>query len=325
MDAMMKAVTANRHGPPDILRLVEMRRPVPKADELLVRIRAATVSAADMRLRSGVFPRGFALPARIALGWAGPRRPILGTDLSGEVEAVGKDVSEFAEGDQVIAFVGARFGCHAEYRVVAASAALCLKPVSLGWEQAAALPFGGTTALHYLRDKAKAREGETILIIGASGAVGSAAVQIARHMGLSVTAVTSTPNVALMASLGCDDVIDYRSVDWRRLDRKWDIIFDTTGTVGLPESQASLAKGGRLALVAANLPQMIGGIFARGVKVLTGPAPERAEDLRTLAKLAAEGVFSPVISATFPLSEAARAHAIADSGRKVGNVVLTVG
>ncbi|MGL4636571.1 MAG: NAD(P)-dependent alcohol dehydrogenase [Beijerinckiaceae bacterium] len=320
----MKAIVAPFYGPPESLQLVALPKPEPKADELLVRIQAATVSAADMRLRSGIFPRGFGFLAKLALGLRGPRQPVLGTDLAGEVEAVGSDVKDFSPGDSVIAFFGAKLGCHAEYRAVSTKSAICHKPRNLTWEQAAALPFGATTALYFLQDKAKLRQGERLLVVGASGAVGTAAVQIAKHMGASVSAVTSTPNVALVRSLGADDVIDYKQTDWSALNRQWDVILDTTGTVDQAKTRRSLPSGGRLALVAADLWQMLSGPFASDVKVLTGTAPERAEDLRYLASLAAEGVLTPVVSVTFPLEEASKAHALAESGRKVGNVVLSM-
>ncbi len=318
----MKAIAITRYGPPESLRLIDLPRPEPKAGEVLIRIHAATVSAADMRLRSGVFPRGFGFLARLALGYGGPRKPILGTDLAGTIESVGADGSTFATGDAVIAFVGAQFGCHAEYVTVKANAAICMKPENLTWEQAAALPFGATTALYFLRDKAKITSGERVLIVGASGAVGSAAVQFAKHMGARVTAVTSTPNLALVQSLGADEVIDYRVSNWSKLNRQWDLILDTTGTVDATRARPCLPTGGRLALVAADLPQMLGSLFTRDIKVLTGTAPEKPEDLHMLAALAAKGVLNPVVSAIFPLEEAAKAHAIVDSGRKVGNVVL---
>jgi NADPH:quinone reductase-like Zn-dependent oxidoreductase len=320
----MKAIAARRYGPPDSVRLIDLPKPVPKEGEVLVRIRAATVSAADMRLRSGRFPRGFGAMARLIFGLTKLRQPILGTDLAGEVEAVGAGVTAFAPGHAVIAFVGGKGGCHAAYRTVPVSAAICAKPAGLSWEQAAALPFGATTALYFLRDRAKLAPGDRVLIVGASGAVGSAAVQLARHFGAVVTAVTSGPNAALVRKLGAGDVIDYREADWAALGRQWDVILDTTGSVTLARARPCLSVGGRLALAAADLPQMLAGAFARGLSVLTGTAPERADDLRLLAALAGEGVLTPVVSATFPLAEAARAHQIADSGRKIGNVVLVV-
>ena len=321
----MKAISVDSYGPPERVRLIDLPKPQPGRGEILIRIRAATVSAGDMRVRSGTFPRGFGMLARLALGVTGPRKSVLGTDLAGEVEAIGDGVTSFAPGDAVIAFVGAKFGCHAEYRCVPVAAPICRKPTALSWEQATALPFGGTTALYFLRNRAKVAKGERVLIVGASGAVGSAAVQLARHFGCIVTAVTSTPNLALVASLGEVEMIDYRITDWTGLGRQWDVILDTTSSVDLAHARPCLRDGGRLALVAASLPQMIGGVFARSIRVLTGTAPERTDDLQLLADLAAAGVLTSVVSATFPLSEAARAHTIAESGRKVGNVVLTMG
>ncbi len=176
-----------------------------------------------------------------------------------------------------------------------------------------------------MRDRAQLAVDDKLLIVGGSGAVGSAAVQLAKHMGAHVSAVTSTPNVELVASLGADEVIDYQQTDWANLGKIWDVILDTTGTVDVARARPCLAPGGRLALVAADLPQMIGGAFTRGINVLTGTAPERADDLRHLAELAAQGVLTPVVSHSFTLENAAHAHRIVDSGRKVGNVVLTMG
>ena len=313
----MKAVLVRRYGPPDSVAIVDLPQPVPGPGQVLVHIRAATVSAADMRLRAGLFPRGMGVLARLAMGWRGPRQPVLGTDLAGEVAALGPGVTEWRVGDAVIGFTGARMGCHAEYRVMAADA-LIARPDALSWEEAAALPFGFTTALFFLRDKAGLKAGEKVLVIGASGAVGSAAVQIARHLGAGVTGVCSGANAALVAGLGAE-VIDYGAADWARLGRRWDVILDTTG-VDPARARACLTPTGRLCLVAADLPQMLRAALMP--RVFIGVAPERVADLRLLAGWAAEGAVKPVASATFPLDQAARAHAIAESGRKVGNVVL---
>jgi NADPH:quinone reductase-like Zn-dependent oxidoreductase len=184
------------------------------------------------------------------------------------------------------------------------------------------MPFGGLTALHYLRDRLKLHPGETILIVGAAGAVGSAAVQLARHRGAVVTAVVSTPNVPLARALGADDIIDRRWADWSILERKWDVILDTTGTVTARMAAASLHPRGRLGLVAADLPQMLAAPFSLGPAIAAGVSPERQADLETLAALCVKGALKPHVSATFPLGEAARAQRIADSGHKTGNVVL---
>ena len=320
----MKAVVVHRYGPPHSIVLADLPRPVAGAGEVLVRIRATTVSAADMRLRSGDFPRGMRLPARLAMGWAGPRRKVLGTDLAGEVVALGQGAMGVAVGDRIVAFVGAGMGCHAEYRVLKLTAPWCLIPDDMDWAGAAAIPFGATTALHFLRDRAGVQASDRVLVVGASGAVGSVAVQLARHWGAHVTAVTSTANLALVRKIGAAEAIDYRTTDWATLGRRWDVILDTTGTVDTARARPCLPPGGRLALVAADLPQMLSGVFARGIRVLTGVAPERAEDLRLLVALAAEGAFRPLIERTFALQDADAAHAHVATGRKRGNVVLVM-
>lgn len=323
----MKAILARRYGPPASVALVDLPQPVPGPGQILVRIRAATVSSADMRLRSGKFPRGMGLIARLAIGLRGPRRAVLGTDLAGEVASLGPGVTAWTPGDAVVAFMGARLGGHAEYRVIDAAGPVCLKPAALDWAEAAALSFGGTTALFFLRDKAALKPGERLLVIGASGAVGSAAVQLARAWGATVTGVCSAGNAAFVTGQGATEVIDHARQDWARQDwarlgRSWDVILDTTGTVSAAHARASLAAGGRLCLVAADLPQMIGGTWARGIRVITGVAPERAGDLRLLAAMAEAGTFRPHVSARFPLDRAAEAHALVESGRKIGSIVL---
>ena len=317
----MKAAMVLRYGPPDVVRIVDIPQPVPGPDDILVRVRAATVSSADMRLRSARFPRGMAMMGRLAIGLTGPRRPVLGTDLAGQVVAVGAAVTGWQVGDAVVAFMGGALGGHAEYRVLGPKTARVAKPERLDWAQAAALSFGGTTALYFLRDRAAVRAGERVLIVGASGAVGLAAVQLALGWGALVTGVCSAANAALVTGMGAE-VIDYAVADWARAGRRWDVVVDTTGTVGVAQARGSLVPGGRLCLVAADLPQMLGGPLARGIRVITGVAPERAEDLATLAALAQAGTFRPHVSARFALAQIAAAHALVDSGHKIGNVVV---
>lgn len=312
----MKALFARRYGPPSVLTLEEVATPVPGPGELLVRVRATTVSAADLRIRGARFPRGFGLLARLALGFGGPRRPVLGTDLAGEVLALGPGTTGWTAGDAIIAMPGGRMGAHAECITLPATGAIAAKPANLDWPQAAALAFGGTTALRYLRDKLALKTGEHVLVIGASGAVGLAAVQIAQIMGASVTAVTS--NTALLANMGAQ-TIDYRTTDWRQSGQRWDVIIDTTGTARLRDRRY-LAPGGRMGLVAADLWQTLACLWTRNVRA--GVALERAADLRQLADWAAAGSLTPQVSATMPLSDAARAHTLGDTGHKVGSVVL---
>ena len=226
----MQAIVYKHYGAPDVVTLAEVPKPVPKDNEVLVRISATTVSTGDWRARSLNLPGGFGWLGRPVFGLFGPRQPILGTELSGVIEAVGPAVTRFRVGDAVIGFTGGAFGCHAEYRVMREDGLIVKKPERLEFEAAAALCFGGTTALYLLRDKAGIAAGDKVLVIGASGAVGSAAVQIAAAFGAVVTGVTSTANVDLVRSIGATRVIDYTREDFAAGGERWDIIIDTTGT-----------------------------------------------------------------------------------------------
>ena len=252
----MKAVVYQQYGGPDVLRFTEVTTPVPKNHEVLIRIHATTVTAADWRVRSLIVPKGFGLISRLAIGVTGPRQPILGTELSGVITAIGKAVTKFKPGDDVFAFPGVRMGCHAEYRCMAEEAAIALKPANLSEDQAAALSFGGTTALHFLRE-AKLSAGEKVLVNGASGAVGTAAVQLARHFGAEVTAVCSAGNADLVRSLGADHIIDYTTEDFTRNGLVYDVIMDAAGTAPFARSSGSLREGGRLLLVLGGLSDLL--------------------------------------------------------------------
>jgi len=323
----MKAIVYNKYGPPDVVALAEVPKPAPKDDEVLVRIHASTVTTGDWRARSLEMPPGFRLLGRLAFGIFGPRKPILGTELAGVVEAVGGAVTRFSPGDEVLAFTGAGFGCHAEYRTIPEDGPIAPKPGNLSFEEAASLSFGGTTALNFLRDKARIKRGDQVLIVGASGCIGTAAVQIARHFGADVTGVCSTANVALVRSIGADQVIDYTKQDFAETGESWDIILDTTGTASYSRCERALKPGGRLLEVLGSLAQTLGmGRLpkASGKQVISGVTAARVEDLRHLAKLAEAGEFRPVIDRNYPLEHAAEAHAYVDTGRKRGSVVLTV-
>ena len=217
----MKAVVYTKYGPPNVVALAEVPKPAPKVHEVLIRIHATTVTTGDWRARSLEMPPGFGLLARLVFGVFGPRKSILGTELAGEIEAVGKAVTRFKPGDQVFAFTGASYGCHAEYRTISEAGMIALKPANLSFEEAAALSFGGTTALSFLQGKGGIKRGDKVLIVGASGGVGTAAVQIAKHFGAKVTGVCSTANLELVRSIGADKVIDYTKEDfgeeWRDL------------------------------------------------------------------------------------------------------------
>ena len=256
LPATMKVWACRAYGGPDALALEERRVPTPKDDEVLVKIRATTVASADMRIRSMKLPRGFGLLGRLALGLTKPRKPVLGTEFSGVVAAVGKSVTGFKPGDAVIGFPGGAMGCHAEYRVMQITKPIALKPTNLSFEEAASLPFGAVTALDYLR-KAKLKPGERLLVIGASGAVGSAMVQLGKHMGAIVTGVTSTRNVELVHSLGADTVIDYNSADFIKTGMSWDVIADTVAASSFAKCLPVLNEQGRYLAIAGGLPDLL--------------------------------------------------------------------
>lgn len=322
----MKAVVYRQYGGPEVLRFTEVATPVPKDDEVLIKIHATTVTAGDWRMRSLDVPKGFGLLSRLALGVTGPRQPILGTELSGVITGIGKAVTKFKQGDAVFAFPGIRMGCHAEYRCMSQEGAVALKPANLDHDQAAALSFGGTTALHFLRE-AKLSAGEKVLINGASGAVGTAAVQLARHFGAEVTAVCSAGNAALVRSLGADHIIDYTTEDFTRNSRVYDVIMDTAGTAPFARSSASLRDGGRLLLVLGSLRGLLSMpwiALTSGRKVIGGTAKAKPSDLRLLADLAERGELTPVIDRRYRFDEIVEAHRYVDTGRKKGNVVITL-
>lgn len=323
----MKAAISTAYGGPEVIQVQEVPRPEPKPGEVLIRIRATTVSAADWRIRSLNVPRGFGLLVRLIFGVTKPRKPILGTEACGEVVALGEGVTGYAPGDHVVIFTGGTIGCHAEYRAMPTSGAIIPKPAGLTVEEAAAMSFGGTTALFFLRDQAKLRPGERVLVIGASGAVGSAAVQIARAMGASVTGVTSAGNVDLVRGLGADRVIDYTRADFTASGDRWDVILDTVGGLPFAKARKVLSPEGRVAMAVfdlSDLPAMLGNPFRRQ-KAIGGTTGERAEDLAHLARLAEAGQYRPVIDSTYPFDQIARAHARVDSRRKRGSVVVTLG
>jgi NADPH:quinone reductase-like Zn-dependent oxidoreductase len=323
----MKAIVYERYGPPDVLEMKEVEKPTPKDNEVLIKVHATTVTSGDWRVRSLTVPAGFRLMSRLVFGISRPRQPILGTELAGEVESIGKDVTKFKVGDQVFAFSGAGMGCHAEYKCMPENGAVALKPSNLTYDEAAALSFGGTTALDFFR-RGKLQRGEKVLINGASGGVGTAAVQLAKHFGADVTGVCSTANVGLVRSLGADYVIDYTKEDFTKKGEAYDVIVDTVGTAPFSRSKVSLKEGGRLLQVLGSLPDLLQIPWASmtsSKKVIAGPAAERAEDLRFLAQLAETGEFKPVIDRRYPFEQITEAHRYVDTGRKRGNVVITLG
>lgn len=325
----MQALVYETYGAPEVVRLATVPKPTPRDHEVLIRIRATTVSTADWRARTLAMPTGFGIMGRLFFGVFAPRKKVLGTELAGEIEAIGKAVTRFKVGDPVFAFTGAGYGCHAQYRTMSETGLIARKPSEMSFEQAAALSFGGTAALHFLETKGKIAHGDKVLIVGAAGAIGSAAVQIARHFGADVTGVCSTANVDRVRSIGAQRVVDYTKEDFTQNGETYDIILDATGSAPLSRCERSLKSGGRLLVVlSSSLWQAIG--MARpakhsGKKVITGVATVSSENLSFLGRLAEAGEFKPVIDSIYPWERAAEAHARVDTGRKNGSVVLTVG
>ena len=302
----MKAIVATKYGGPEVLQLQEVQKPTPKANEIMIKVRATTVSAGDFRMRSFTVPPAFWIPARIALGLTKPKQPIYGMELAGEVEAVGKDVTRFKVGDQVFAStLTEKFGAYAEYKAFPEQGMVAIKPANITYEEAAALPIGATTALRLLR-KGKIQRGQKVLIYGASGSVGSYAVQLAKHFGAEVTGVCSTANLGLVKSLGADHVLDYTKEDFSSRAERYGVIFDTVAK--FPKSQyAKLLTSG--------------GTYETIARLST---KENKECLLTIKELVEAGEIRAVIDRCYPLEEMVEAHRYVDAGHKKGNVVINV-
>jgi NADPH:quinone reductase-like Zn-dependent oxidoreductase len=323
----MYAYTYSKYGGPDVLNFVELPTPTPKANEVLIRVYATTVSAGDWRARSLTMPAGLGLIGPLVFGIIRPRKPILGTDLSGVVEAVGADVTTFKPGDAVIGFPGAGFGAHAEHIIMPADGKIVHKPVALSFNEAAAIPFGATTAYEFLINKGKLRAGERVLVNGASGSTGSACVQIAKHFGAEVTGVCSGANADLVRAIGADHVIDYNAQDFTKGGPQYDMVVDTVETAPWARTRYALMPKGRMLMIAGSTSDMIFGVLkARldGKRFIGGVASESVEVLRKVVQMAADGHFHPVIDRCYDFSQMVAAHAHVDTGHKKGNVVVTV-
>ena len=323
---VMRAAVYRRFGGPDVVRIEELPKPSPAQGEVLVKVQATTVSAADYRSRTKDVPKGVKLLSSLTLGFVRPRIRVLGMDVAGVVEAVGSGVTRFRPGDEVIAMLGGKFGGHAEYVTVAQDAAITAKPADLTFEDAVALVFGGITAQAFL-DRAKLAPGASVLVNGASGAVGTAAVQLAHLAGARVTAVTSGRNSDLVRSLGADRTIDYTTADFGLEGGRYDIVVDCVGNVPFDRLEPLIRPGGSLLSIISDLA---GVLTARtrsrrtGKQVTAGNVPFTSEQLAQVAGLAEAGLFRPVIDRTFDFSDIADAHRYVDTGRKKGNVVVRV-
>jgi NADPH:quinone reductase-like Zn-dependent oxidoreductase len=305
----VKAVVCTRYGPPEVLQLKELPTPVPRKNQVRIRISATAVTSSDCYLRGLRLSPAYRLMARLAIGWYAPRQPVLGLVLSGEVDSVGPDAKSFEVGDRVFGFNRHLFGTYAQYVCWPEDGLLAPRPANCTDEESAAIVYGGLLALHFLR-KADVRAGQSVLVFGASGAVGTSAVQLARHLGADVTGVCSTANVDLVASLGATTVIDYTSEDFTDRAERYDLIFDAVGknksAAALRRCRQVLAPGGACVSVDDGTPKL------------------RREDLVLLGELATTGEIRPVIDRTYALDEIVDAHRYVDNGHKRGNVVITV-
>jgi NADPH:quinone reductase-like Zn-dependent oxidoreductase len=316
----MKAMVYTKFGPPEVLHLQEVEKPAPKAHEVLIKMFATTVVKEDPDMRASPGINGFLKP----------RNPILGQELAGEIEAIGKDVTRFKPGDQVFGFD--MFGAYAEYKSMPENGALARKPTNMSYEEAASVPNGALTALPFLRDKGKIRSGQTVLIYGASGSVGAAAVQLAKYYGATVTGVCGTTNLEWVKSLGADQVIDYTQEDFTENGRTYDIIFDTVGKTSFLQCKGSLTDEGiYLATVPTPLIMLQALWTAKNgtkkVKFAAAglrPAREKIKDLVFLTELIEMGKMKAVIDRCYPLEQIAEAHRYVEQGHKKGNVTITI-
>lgn len=318
----MKAAVYDRYGPPEVVRIADVATPVPKDNEVLVRIRATTVAAADWRLR-----KADPFVVRFFNGFWAPRRRILGTEFAGTIESVGKNVKRFRPGDDVFGSTGFGFGAHAEYICLPENGALDTKPRNRTHDEAAAVMFGAVSALSFLR-RAKIRSGQRVLVYGASGSVGVFAVQLAKHFGAHVTGVCSTANVALVKSLGADAAVDYTREDFSTAGRVYDIVFDTVGKAGFARSRKSIKRGGVYVLIGGP-PSLstLGWIFpaiTRSVRIVTGVASLSEGDIAFFKALIEQGQMRTVIDKRYPLEQIVDAHRHAETGHKKGHVVIVV-
>ena len=319
----MKAIVYTKYGSPDVLQFKEVEKPVPDDNEVLIKIHATTVTSGDCRMR-----KADPFTVRFINGLTRPKKiTVLGNELAGEIEAVGKNVKLFSTGDQVFGQAGLKLGANAEYICLPEDGALAIKPANLTYEQASVIPFGGNTALHFLR-KGNIRSGQKVLIYGASGSLGTAAIQLAKYFGAEVTGVCSTANVELVRSLGADKVIDYTKEDFTRSGLTYDIIFDTTGKSPFSGCVKSLKqKGIYLRAVHMTLSPIVQGLWTSmtsSKQVIGGVATEGKENLVFLKELIEAGKIQPVIDRSYTLGEIAEAHRYVDKGHKKGNVAITV-
>ncbi len=324
----MKAIVCTRYGPPDVLQLQEVAKPIPKDNEVLIRIYATTVTAADCELRGLKFPLLLQLIMRAGFGFRRPRS-VLGQELSGEIEAVGKDVQRFKQGDQVVGWSGLRLGAYAEYTCLPEDGVLAIKPSNMTYEEAAPLAIGGLEAMYFLK-RCNIQSGQKVFIIGAGGSIGTFAIQLARYFGADVTAVDSTGKLDMLRSIGADQVIDYTQGDYTKSGETYDVIFDVIGKSSFSGCMRLLKEKGFYLLGNPRLSQRIRGRWTsmgsskKVIPYAARGASESTEDLKFLKGLIEAGKIQSVIDRCYPLEQTAEAHRYVDTGHKKGNVVITV-
>jgi len=319
------AIICTRYGPPDVLQLREVEKPVPKDDEVLVRVHAATVTTGDCELRGLNLPFAWKIILRFGFGIRRPRRKILGQELAGEIEEVGRDVTRFKKGDQVFALTGLHLGAYAEYNCLKENAILATKPVNMSYEEAAVVPAGGLHALNFLR-RAKIQAGQQVLIRGAGGSIGTVAVQLAKTYGAEVTGVDSASKMDMLRSIGADHVIDHTKDDFTKTGKTYDVVFDAIGRSSFADLIGSVKDEGLLLLGNPGLSQMFRGIRHSKTrkKVLRWTGSYPVQDLVVLRELIEAGKLRSVIDRRYPLERTEEAHRYVDTGQKLGNVVITV-
>ena len=330
----MKAIVCTKYGPPEVLQPREVEKPAPKDNEVLIRVHATSVNFGDMMARNfkAITPREFNMPflfwllAKISFGLRQPKRTILGSEFAGESEAVGKEVKRFKKGDPVFGYLGERFGAYAEYLCMPEDGVLAIKPANMTYEEAAVVPYGAIMALHLLR-KMNIQPGQKVLVNGASGAIGSAAVQIAKHFGAEVTGVCGTPRLEYIKSLGAHVVIDYTKDDFTKNGESYDLIFDILGKSSFSRCKGSLKPNGTLLFASFKMKQlfqMLWTSMAGTRRVICAIAPGSVEDLISVKELVEAGKIKSIIDRRYPLEEAAEAHRYVGQGHKKGKVVITL-